>query len=62
VRFDRFGLRFFRRIDISFGEPIEFMEVSPATGSRGRDEARRVAAVVMERVRRHHADLRASMD
>lgn len=62
VRFDRFGLRFFRRIDISFGEPIEFMEESPATGSRGREEARRVAAVVMERVRRHHADLCASMD
>jgi len=54
VRFDRFGLRFFRRIGISFGEPFQL-------GGIPRGEAGRATDETMRRIRGLHAELKASV-
>lgn len=66
VRFDRFGLRFFRRIAISFGEPIELGDHRQGVPPDSRDAARggvhsgarEVTEAIMERVRIRHDTLR----
>lgn len=60
VRFDRFGLRFFRRIEIVLGEPIDFALERRPSGPVDREQAQRVTDEIMARVRRLHDERRAS--
>ncbi len=59
VRFDRFGLRCCRRIEITLGEPIDFASKPMPVGPPDRDQAQRVTDEIMAEVRRLYGEGRA---
>jgi 1-acyl-sn-glycerol-3-phosphate acyltransferase len=52
VRFDRFGLRFFRRIQISFGKTVDLSRFADCAIDR--DSAQEAANIILECVREQH--------